>query len=170
MRSWLIGTVLLGSAVACILAEIILFRMFRPPDATAALLGGLWVAMPYIAAAGLAVLFRRNAPALVVLLIALLIAAPVGLSLLNASATQQQTAEQQVRDAVQPGEDPEHGPAGMRKAGADMGAAVSSVFSILFAVVIPPVQLAAVLIPALIAFGVSVLVREGKGRQVAADA
>jgi multisubunit Na+/H+ antiporter MnhG subunit len=88
-------------------------------------------------------------------LVALFIAAPVGLSLLNASATQQEIAEQQVRDAVQPGEDPDHGPAGMRKAGADMGAAVSSVFSILFVVVLPPVQLAAVLIPAVIAFGVS---------------
>ena len=157
MRPGLVGLIVIGAGIAAALSEILLFRMVRPPDATSAVLGGLWVALPYLAAAGLAVLLRRHAAALVVLLVALLIAAPVGLSLLNASATQQQTAEQQVRDAVQPGEDPEHGPAGMRKAGADMGAAVSSVFSILFAVVIPPVQLAAVLIPALIAFGVSVL-------------
>jgi multisubunit Na+/H+ antiporter MnhG subunit len=169
MRAWLIGAVLLGSAVGGILTEIILFRMFCPPDATAAVLGGLWVAMPYLAAAGLTVLLRRHAAALVVLLVALLIAAPVGLYLLNASATQQETAEQQVRDAVHPGEDPHHGPGGMRKSGADMGAAISSAFSILFVVVIPPVQLAAVLIPASIAFGVSLLLREGKARQVPAE-
>src|SRR5436853_493827 len=73
---------------------------------------GLWVAMAYLAAAGLAVLFRRHAAALVVLLVALLIVASVGLSLLSASATQQEVAEQQVSDAVQPGEDPHHGPGG----------------------------------------------------------
>jgi multisubunit Na+/H+ antiporter MnhG subunit len=169
MRPWLLGAVLLGSAVAGILTEVILFRMVRPPDATAAVLGGLWVAMPYVAAAGLAVLFRRHAAALVVLLVALLIAAPVRLSLLNASATQQETAEQKVRDAVQPGEDPDHGPGGMRKAGADMGAAVSGVFSILLAVVLPPVQLAAVLIPTVIAYGVSALLRDREARRVPAD-
>ncbi len=101
------------------------------------------------------------------LLVALLIAAPVGLSLLNASATQQEIAEQQARDAVQPGEDPQHGPAGMRKAGADAGAAVGGAFSILLAVALPPVQLAAVLLPAVIAYGISALLRSREARQVA---
>jgi hypothetical protein len=169
MRTWLIGAVLIGSAVAGVPTEVLLFRMIRPPDATAAVLGGLWAGMPYLAAAGLAVLFRRHAAALVVLLVALLAAAPVGLFLLNASATQQESAEKQVRDAVQPGEDPDHGPAATRKAGADMGAAVCGVFSILLVVALPPVQFAAVFIPAVIAFGLSALFRERAARRVASD-
>jgi multisubunit Na+/H+ antiporter MnhG subunit len=169
MRPWLIGAVLLGSVVAGTLSEIILFRMVQPPDATAAVLGGLWVAMPYLAAAVLAGLLRRHTAALVVLLIALLLVAPVGLWLLNASATQQEVVEQQVRDAVQPGEDPDHGPAAMRKAGADMGAFVGGAFGILLVLVLPPAQLAAVLFPTVIAYGVSVLTRGREPQRVAAE-
>jgi multisubunit Na+/H+ antiporter MnhG subunit len=169
MRLGLVGLIVAGAGVAAALSELFVFRMVRPPDATAAALGGLWVAMPYLAAAGLAVLFRRHAAALVVLLVALLLAAPVGLSLLNASAARQEVAEQQARDAVRPGEDPDHGPAGMRRAGADLGAAVGGAFSILLVVVLPPAQFAAVLIPTVIAYGVSALLRGREARRVPAD-
>jgi hypothetical protein len=43
----------------------------------------------------------------------------------------------------------------MRKSGADMGASITGVFSILICVVVPPAQLAAVIIPSTIAFAVS---------------
>jgi hypothetical protein len=159
MRPGLIGAVLLGSAVACALSEIIVFRATSPPDTTAAVLGGLWIAMPYLAAVGLALLFRRHTAPLVVLVIALFIAAPIGLSLLHASAAQQEVSKEEVRNAVQPGEDPDHGPAAMRKAGAEMGAGFGWGFSILLAVILPPIQLAAVFIPTLLAYGISALVR-----------
>ncbi len=159
MQPWLSSAIFLGCAVATALTELFFFRVGRPPDAVAAVLGGLWLAMPYLAAAGV---FRRHTPALVTLLLALLIVATAGLSVFHASATQVEVAEQQARDAVQPGEDPHHGPGGMRQAGADMGAAISWGFSILLAVVVPPVQLAALLLPTLIAWGVTALARGGE--------
>jgi hypothetical protein len=159
MRPWLVGAIVLGSAVAGTLTELIVFRMVRPPDSTAAILGALWVAMPYLAAAGLAVLFRRHTAALIALLIALLVAAPVGMFLFDASATQQEIARRQAENAVLPGEDPAHGPAAMRKAGADMGVAAGGVFSILLAVMLPPLQLAAVAVAAGIGYGVGACLR-----------
>jgi hypothetical protein len=88
----------------------------------------------------------------------------VGVYLLDASATQREVAAQQPRDTVQPGEDPHHGPGGVRKAHAELGEFVVSAFSILLVVVLPPVQLAAVLILPLIAYGVSALL--SKRREV----
>ena len=130
MRQSLVWAVLIVSAAACALSEVIVFQSTSPPDATAAALGGLWIAMPFLAAAGLAVLIRRHTAALVTLLIALLVAAPVGLFLLNAAAAQQEVAQQQAR-------------------------AWGGLFSILLAVWIPPLQFAALLLPTLIAYGVS---------------
>jgi hypothetical protein len=170
LRPLLLSAVLLGSAVAGILTEMFLFRMFTPPDWTAAAIAGLWVAMPHLAAVVLAVLFRRRIAVLLMLLVALVAAAPIGVSLFNASAIGQEAAAQQVRDAVHPGEDPDSGPAGMRKAGADMGAAVSSAFSIMLVVVLPPVQVAVVSIPTLIAFGISALRRGLADRRALANA
>ncbi len=43
MGPWLRGAVLLGSAVSGLLTELILFRLVHPPDATSAVLGGLWI-------------------------------------------------------------------------------------------------------------------------------
>src|SRR5262249_48553069 len=93
----------------------------------------------------LAALVRRHTAALVTLLIALLIVAPVGLFVYNAAAIQQEVA-------VQPGEDPDSGPGAVRRGNAEL-------FSILLAVKLPPVQLAAVFFPTLIAYGVSALRR-----------
>jgi hypothetical protein len=166
VRQPLVYAILIGSAVGVALAEVILFRMYDPPELAAAVIGGLWVAMPYLAAAGLTLPLRRHGAALVVLLVALLLAGGVGVSVLNASASQQEAAQQQVRDAVQPGEDPSSGPAGMRKAGAEAGADIAGVFSILVVLVVPPVQLAAVVFPALIAWGVSALARRRKEASV----
>ena len=155
VRWGLVGLIVMGSAVAGAASEVILFRMVQPPDASAAALAGLWIASPYLMAAGLALLARRHGAALVTLLVALIVVGTVGVSLLNASATQQEVARQQAATAVLPGEDPSHGPGGMRKAGADMGEFIGDAFSILLVVVLVPVQLAVVGIPAAVAFGVS---------------
>lgn len=68
-------------------------------------------------------------------------------------------AERDVREAVQPGEDPTRGAAAMRKTGAEAGAAIRGAFSILMVLVVPPAQLAAVAIPTAIASAVSALRR-----------
>jgi hypothetical protein len=159
MRKGLVGLIVIGTAIAAALTELILFRIVRPPDETSALLGGLWVALPYLATAGLALLLHRRPATLIVLLIGFLIAAGFGLSLLGNAATQQAIAEQNVKTAVLPGEGPNRGPAGMRKSGAEVGAAITGVFSILLLVVVPPAQLAVVVIPTAIGYGVSALAR-----------
>jgi len=151
--------IVLGSALAGALSEVLLFRMFDPPDATAAFLGGAWVVMPFAAAAGMALIVRRHPAALVTLLVALLVAGGVGVSLLDASATQYEAARQQAATAVGPGEDPSHGPAGMRKAGADMGVFVGGAFAGALVVVLPAAQLVGLVIPAGIAFGISTWAR-----------
>jgi hypothetical protein len=92
--------------------------------------------------------------------ISLLVTGFVGVSLLDASATQQEVAAQQAREAVQPGEDPDHGPAGMRKAGADLAVSAGDAFSILLVVVLPPVQVLAVLIPVVIPAVMSAISRK----------
>jgi hypothetical protein len=171
MRQGLVWAILIGSAVAAVLSEVMLFRMFDPPDAVAALLGGAWVGMPFLGTAGLAMLVRRSPAALAVMLVALLGAGFVGVSVLKSSADQQAESRQQVRDAVQPGEDPSHGPAAKRQAGAEMGATISSAFAIAAVVFVPPVQLAAVVIPTLIGYGVSALFRRREGvKPAGADA
>ena len=160
MRSGLVYAILLASVVATVLSAVILFRMVQPPDASSAVLAGLWVAMPFLAAVGLALALRSRRVPLIVLLITVLIAGPIGVFLLNGSATQQAIAQQEARDAVQPGEDPQHGPGGMRKAGADAGVAITNAFSILLVLVLPPVQLVAIGIPTIIAsIGTSVAAR-----------
>ena len=131
------------------------FRMFSPPDAEAAFLAGLWIALPYLAAAGLALLFRRRNPALITLAACLGLCAFVGVSMLNASANQHDISQKEVENAVQPGEDPNSGPAGMRKSGADLGAEIGGFFSILICAVLPPLQLAVVVIPSTIVFAIS---------------
>ena len=162
MRNWLIGVIVVGAAVAAALSEVCVFRMVTPPDASSAVLGGLWVAMPFLAAVGLAFLVRRHRAALVTLLVCLAGAAVVGVSLLDASATAHEVSRQQAATAVLPGEDPSHGPAAMRKSGADLGEAATGVFGILLVVVLPPVQLAALVIPVAVAWGVSALGRRSE--------
>jgi hypothetical protein len=156
---WLVSFVVLGSVVAGTLSEVMLFRMFAPPDATAAFLGGAWVAMPFLVAAGMAPIVRRHRAALVTLLVTLLIVGGVGVSMLDAAATRHEVAREEAATAVLPGEDPDHGPAGMRKAGADMGVFVGGAFAIALVVVLPPAQLAGMVIPAGIAFGISTWTR-----------
>jgi len=159
MKPALTWLIIIGAGIAVALTEVIVFRMFQPPDEFSAILGGLWLAAPYLVTAGFALLFRKRLAPLIVLLVAFLIAAGVGVSMFNSSANQQAIANHQVETAVQPGEDPNAGPGGMRKSGAEMGAAISSVFSIALAVILPPIQIAVVVIPTLIGFGVSALMR-----------
>jgi hypothetical protein len=150
MQKRLVWAIIIGSAVAGAATEALVFRFARPPDATAAVLGGLWLAMPYLAAALLACLCRRLRTTLVVLAVLLALAAFVGISFTYSAVSQQAVADQQVKDAVQPGEDPNHGPAAMRKSGAEMGAAIGFGFLIVLAVVVPPVQTAVIAIPTII--------------------
>jgi hypothetical protein len=156
---WLVGVIVLGSVIAGTLTELAVIRMVQMPDATAATLGTLWVTMPYLAAVVLSVLFRRNKAALIVLLVSLLIVSFVGVSMFDASATEQEVLQKEADNTVLPGEDPHRGPAGMRKANADMGVAAGGLFSILLAVILPPVQLATVTIPTVIGNGIAVLRR-----------
>jgi hypothetical protein len=99
---------------------------------------------------------------LIVLLVSLLIVSFVGVSMFNASADQKEISQKQADNAVRPGEDPNSGPGGIRKAGADTGAFIGEMFSILLVVALPPVQLGAVTIPTLIGYGISVLRRRQK--------
>jgi hypothetical protein len=146
-----------------------LFRMVNPPDIRSAMFSGVWIALPYLAAVWLAVSMRRHNAVLIVLLITLLVCAVVGVYLLDASATGREVAAQQARDAVQPGEDPHHGPGGVRKANAELGEFVVSAFSILLVVVLPPIQLLAVLLLPIIAYGISALLRKRREPQVDPD-
>jgi hypothetical protein len=152
MRTWLLGTIGIAAVVAGVLSIVFVFSMVEPPDATAYLLGGLWLTMPYLAALYLAVRMRRIPGALTILLIALLVTSAVGVWLYHASAAQYAISQQQVKTAVLPGEDPNSGPGGMRKSGAEMGAAVSGVFSILLAVIVPPSQLIGILLPTILSY------------------
>jgi hypothetical protein len=159
MRMGLVGLIVIGAAIATVLTELLLLGMVSPPDEAWAFLGGLWVALPYLATAGLALLLRRRPVMLLVLLSAVLIVAWFGLSLLGHAATQQVIAEQKVKKAVLPGEDPNKGPAAMRKSGAELEAFFTTGFSILLLLVVPAIQLALVVIPTAVAYGVSALAR-----------
>jgi hypothetical protein len=167
MRPGLIGLIVGGSVIATCLTELIVFRMVSPPDASAALLGGAWLAMPYLVAVMLAVMFRNSPVPLTVLLVTLALSSAAGVSLFSNMAVNQKAAEQEVKDAVLPGEDSNHGPAAVRRSGAEIGRSITSVFSILLAVFVPPVQVAVLIVPTLIAWGVSAAVRavpdEGEG-------
>jgi hypothetical protein len=117
--------------------------------------------MPYLVAALLAFVFRWQRTTLIVLEVLLSLGAFVGISITYSAVSQQTVAEQQVKDAVQPGEDPNHGPAAIiRKSGAEMGAAIGFGFLILLAVVIPAVQTAVIAIPTVIV-GVISSARQG---------
>ena len=163
MRSGLVGPIVVGAVIAAAATELIVFRMVSPPDESAALLGGAWLAMPYLVALMLAFLFRNSPVPLTVLLVALALSSTAGISMLANMAVNQKAAEQDVKNAVRPGEDPKSGPAGMRKTGAEVGQTITNLFSVLVAVFVPPVQLAFIVIATLIAWGVSAVAGGGKG-------
>ncbi len=103
MRRQLFSATLLASAVGCALAELFFVRTGHPPDVISAALAALWLAMPYLGAIGLAAVSRKHTPALATLLVALLATSTVALLLYHASATQQETAEQQAGEATRRG-------------------------------------------------------------------
>ena len=162
----LVGAIIIIAAAAAVASVALIFQAVRPPDTTSAVLGGLWIALPYLAAIGLALLLRRRTAAQVALVSGLALVAPIGIYLLKATADQQVKARQDVANAVGPGEDPHRGAAGMRKAGAEMGEAAGGLFSILLAVVLPPVQLAVVLLTG----GVGLAVSAWSGRRPSSSA
>lgn len=156
---WLI---LVGSAVACAATETLVFLVAQPPDATAAFLGGLWMAMPYLLACGMAYFYRRHLPALTALAICFLLVALGGVSITASATAQQKQAERDVKNAVLPGEDPNSGPGAMRKSGAEFGAAIGFGVMILLGVFLPPIQSAVVVIP-------PVIVRLVSGRKASGE-
>jgi glucose dehydrogenase len=159
MQKRLFLAIITSAAVAGAVTEGLVFWYAHPPDATAAMLGGLWLAMPYLVAALLAFNFRRHKATLIVLVSLLALASFIGISFTYSAVSQQRVADQQVKDAVQPGEDPDLGPAAMRKSGAEMGAAISFGFMIVLAVVIPPIQTVVIAMPTII---LGLLIRAGQ--------
>src|SRR5262245_11219603 len=155
MRSALLTAIGIVAAVGSGLSLYFVFSMVNPPDSPAYILGSLWILMPYLPALLAAGLWRRYRGALIPLLVALALVTFVGVSFYQSSAAAHADARRQQETAVQPGEDPNSGPAAMRKSGADVGVFFSDVFSILFAVVIPPVQFVGVILPTLIVYAVS---------------
>src|SRR5262245_52245388 len=121
MRQGVISLIVAGAVIAAGLTELIVFRVVSPPDESAALLGGLWLAMPYLVAVMLAVMFRRQPVPLTVLLVTLVLSSAAGVSLFSNMVANQKAAELEVKNAVLPGEDPDHGPAAMRRSGAEIG-------------------------------------------------
>jgi hypothetical protein len=155
MRRPLLWVTLLGAIAAATAAALIVRRAFPPPDASAAAAGVAWLGGPYLLAAGLALVFRRRPTVLWALLIAVALAGTVGASLYDGVADGAIEARRQAETAVLPGEDPDHGPGGMRKAGADFGAFVAEAFGVAVLVVVPPVQAVAVALAAGIGYALS---------------
>ena len=159
MRTSLVVPNLICSAVGLVWAEILLYQLAVPPDTVSVVAGSLWLGLPYLAAAALAGLTRRHSVALVTLLVMLVAAGGIGLYLLTVATLEHERSHQEVATAVLPGEDPNRGAAGMRKSGAEMGEFFTGALSIFLCVVVPPVQLAAITVPTVIAWVVSALAR-----------
>jgi hypothetical protein len=152
----LLWATLLAALVSTALAVLFVSRAFPPPDSTAAALGVGWLGGPYLLAVALAVILRRHPPALGVLLAAVVLAGALGAVLYAEIADAVVTARREAETAVLPGEDPDRGPAGKRKAGADLGSFVADVFGVVALVVIPPVQAMAVAVAGGIGYALSV--------------
>lgn len=155
MRTSLTALIIVGSVVAAVVTEFLVYGAVQPPDAMSAFLGGVWLAAPYLLAIVLALLFGPRTGPLIVLLVTLVVAASVGLSLFGKAASEQANARTQVKNAVLPGEDPTRGPAAMRKTGAELGADIGWGFMILLAVMVPPVQLGLIVVPSVVAFAIA---------------
>jgi hypothetical protein len=163
MRPGLPTAIGIVAAVGGCLSLFFVYSMVKPTDETAFVLGGLWILMPYLTALIIAGLCRQYRGVLITLLVALALVTFVGVSMYQSSAAPHADARHQPEPAVLPGEDPNSAPAAlrksgveiMRKVGAEIGAGISNVFSILLAVVLPPVQSVGVAVPTLIAYVVS---------------
>jgi hypothetical protein len=152
----LLWAVLLAALVSTALAVLFVSRAFPPPDSTAAALEVGWLGGPYLLAVMLAVVLRRHSTALWVLLATVLLAGLVGAVLCAEIADTVVAARRQAETAVLPGEDPDRGPGGMRRAGAELGSDVTDLFGVAALVVIPPVQALAVAAAAGVGYAVSV--------------
>ncbi len=167
VRRTLIWVTLLTAAVAAAVSVLIVNRAFPPPDASAAALGVAWLAGPYLLAVVLALVLRRRPAALWALVVTVALAGAVGASLYDGAVSGVIETRHQAETAVLPGEDPNHGPGGMRKAGADFGAFVAEVFGVAVLVVVPPAQVLAVAVAGGIGFALSAWGRgRGEARRV----
>jgi hypothetical protein len=147
---------LLAALVSTALAVLFVSRAFPPPDSTAAALAVGWLGGPYLLAGVLALLLRRHSTALGALLATVVLAGAVGAVVYDSIASGVIKARREAETAVLPGEDPNHGPAGMRRAGADLGSFVTDVFGVAVLVVVPPVQAFAVAVAGGIGYALSV--------------
>jgi hypothetical protein len=174
MRSGVPAAIGIVAAVGGGLSLFFVYSKVKPTDETAFVLGGLWILMPYLTALIIAGLCRRHRGVLITLFVALSFVTFVGVSMYQSSVAAHADARHQLAPAVLPGEDPNSAPAAlrksadeiMRKAGAEIGAGITNVFSFLIAVVIPPVQSVGVAVPTLIAYVVS----RKKSKPVTCDA
>jgi hypothetical protein len=160
MRSTMTWLIVVGAVVATAVTEFLVFGTVQRPDGGITALAGLWLAAPYLAAIGLALLLRNRPVAQIVLLVAFVIAAGIGLTLFGNAAINSADAEEQLRTAVQPGEDPSSGPGAKRKAGAEIGTDITWGVAVALAAFVPPIQFAVVVIPTLIGWGVVALRKE----------
>ncbi len=161
MRRPLLWATLLIALASAALAVVFVSRAFPPPDASAAAMGVAWLGGPFLLAAVLAVVLRRRSTALGVLLGVVALAGTVGAVFYAGVADGVVEARRQVETAVLPGEDPNSGPAAMRKTGADAGAFFSQLFGVAVLVVVPPVQAFAVALAGGVGYAASVW---GRGR------
>jgi hypothetical protein len=152
----LLWAVLLAALASAALAVAFVSRAFPPPDASAAVIAAGWLGGPYLLAGVLAVVLRRRSAVLGSLLAAVALGGVVGAVLFAEVADAVVTARQQAVTAVLPGEDPDRGPGGMRRAGADLGSFVTDVFGVAVVVVVPPVQAFAVAAAAGVGYALSV--------------
>ena len=159
MRQWLVGAILLAIVIAATLSEIFLFRMFHPENASEGIIAAAWVALPYLVAAVLVGLVRRSQATLIVLLCCLLTASAIGIPILNNVATQQVALEQDARDAEQPGNKARNGWEGF-------SLFFGGIFAIAAVLILVPVQVAAILFPTVIAYGVAYAQRSWEAKRL----
>lgn len=147
---------MLAALVSTALAVLFVSRAFPPPDSSAAALAVGWLGGPYLLAVVLAVVLRRHPTALWALLATVVLAGLIGAVLCAEIADTVVAARREAETAVLPGEDPDRGPGGMRKTGADLGSFVTDVFGVVVLVVVPPVQALAVAVAAGVGYTLSV--------------
>src|SRR5262245_34387519 len=148
MRQWLVGAILFVAVIGLSLTQILLGRMSTPGEAVSSLLiGALWVALPYLVAAGLAWLLRQYTAVLIVLLCSLLVAGALGISELGEAALHVERAEEERKawDAARKG---------VIDIGPGLGVAFARAHAIGLAIYMIPLQLAAILTPTVLVYAV----------------
>ena len=167
MRRGLFLVTVIGSAVAAVATEAILTRLLHQVDGSLAMLACAWAGLPYILAALLAYVRRTRTAQLAAVLVALALSAFVGLSLFGNALVMTEKSDRDVSHAVLPGEDPSHGPAAMRKTGADAGQAIGRVVSAGLIALVPLAQLLVIAVASIAGYIVSAVTRRSPSSSAA---